>query len=255
MTLIDSHCHLDFTEFDPDRTQILQQCTKIGLEHIIVPAVTARRWPRLLSVCEQTDLLIPALGLHPLFLAQHTPYDLIQLTDLIAQAHPVAIGEIGLDFYIKDLDKNQQIALFKQQLEIAQQAGLPVLLHVRKAHDQVIALLKQYPVPGGIVHAFNGSLEHARHYQKLGFFFGVGGAVTYPKATRLRRIIAALPLCSLVLETDAPDMPLFNQTTPRNTPEHLPLIVRELALLRQETEEEITKTTTQNCRQCLNLCG
>jgi len=255
MHLIDSHCHLDFSLFDRDRDQVISRCNDLGVKAIIIPAVTVSGWPRLLSVCAQSKILHPALGLHPMFMEKHKPEHIDELKHSAKQhKHTlVAIGEIGLDFYLPDHDKQAQTDLFTKQLKIAQDTELPVLLHVRKAHDQTISCLKKHPVSGGIVHAFNGSIQQADQYQKLGFLFGVGGAITHPNATRLRSLMAQLPLSSLVLETDSPDMPIANMIGTRNSPENIPTILATLAELRSETAEEIALITTQNCQGLLKL--
>lgn len=253
MELIDSHCHLDFEQFDTVRDKVLARCQALEVKDIIVPAVTAESWPRLLDICQISPMLHPALGLHPMFMSKHKAEHIDQLSEQIKQHNPIAIGEIGLDFYLLDHDKQAQTALFKAQLNLAQQTDLPVLLHVRKAHDQTISLLKETPVSGGIVHAFNGSLQQAEQYQHLGFAFGVGGTITHPKATRLRKLISELPLSNLVLETDAPDMPVFGQKEQANTPENIPIILDALTELRPENKETIATATTENCQRVLNL--
>jgi len=253
MHLIDSHCHLDFEQFDIDREQILSHCQKLGVQDIIIPGVEARLWDKLIDVCHDVDALHPALGLHPLFMASYKPEHILQLKKTIANNTLIAIGEIGLDFYIQGHDKAAQINLFSEQLIIAQNTQLPVLLHVRKAHDQTIALLKKHPVSGGIVHAFNGSMQQAQQYQQLGFVFGVGGAITHPRATKLRSLFSELPLSSIVLETDAPDMPLSELQDQRNSPENNPLILIALASIRIESTQEIALATTHNCQRILNL--
>ena len=251
MHFIDSHCHLDFSQFDVDRLAILKQCQKIGVKQIIIPSVRAADWQRQIDLCQQSDMLYPALGLHPLFIAEHDADHLIQLQTMIEQYQPIAVGEIGLDFYIADHDKQAQISLLNAQLALAKQYGLPVLLHCRKAHDDMLNCLRQTQVSGGIAHAFNGSLQQAQHYIKLGFSFGVGGVITQPKATRLHNLFAELPLSSLVLETDAPDMPLFNQQQQHNSPENIVLIAQALAEIRTETVAEIMQATTENCQKLL----
>jgi len=253
MYLIDSHCHLDFEQFDADRDIILTHCQRLGVKDIIIPAVIARDWGKLLDVCAQSTMLHPALGLHPLFMHEHKAIHLEKLKAEIATHYCLAIGEIGLDFFLPNHDKEAQISLLSQQLKIAKNAQLPVLLHVRKAHDQTISCLKKAPVTGGIVHAFNGSMQQAKQYLALGFLFGVGGAITHPRATRLRSLISQLPLSSLVLETDAPDMPLANMQGQRNTPENIPIILSTLAELRIESRDEIAKVTTENCKRVLKF--
>ncbi len=253
MALIDSHCHLDFAQFDADRDAVLAHCQQLGVNNIIVPAVTAGAWHKLLSVCQSSAMLHFALGLHPLFMDEHQAEHLQQLEVQIKNHQPIAIGEIGLDFYLPNHDKDAQISLFRLQLKLAQQTDLPVLLHVRKAHDQILQCLKQIPVKGGIVHAFNGSLQQAEQYMELGFVFGVGGTITYDRATRLRQLIRELPLSSLVLETDAPDMPLSGQQEQANTPENIPKILDVLAELRTEDRQTIASVTTSNCWRALHF--
>ena len=253
INLVDSHCHLDFQLFDIDRADILDHCQQLGVNDIVVPGVTADKWERLLNICDQSPLLHPALGLHPLFMDEHTAQHLVDLKKLIATVDPVAIGEIGLDFYLPDHDKQAQIELFTAQLKLAQSTQLPVLLHVRKAHDQTINLLKTHRVIGGIVHAFNGSLQQAEQYTKLGFVLGVGGVITHAKARRLRTLFSQIPLASIVLETDAPDMPLAELHDQRNTPENIPLILAALATIRSESKQELATITTGNAKRILNI--
>lgn len=253
INLVDSHCHLDFQLFDIDRANILAHCKQIGVSDIVIPGVTADKWGRLLEICNQSELLHPAIGLHPLFMDHHTAQHLVDLKKLIATIQPVAIGEIGLDFYLPNHDKKAQIDLFTAQLNLAQSAQLPVLLHVRKAHDQTINLLKSHPVVGGIVHAFNGSLQQAEQYMKLGFVLGVGGVITHAKATRLRTLFSQLPLASIVLETDAPDMPLADMQDQRNTPENIPIILASLTNIRSESKQDIATITTDNAKRILNI--
>lgn len=248
MQLIDSHCHLDFEIFDSDRDAIMSQCQKIGIQHIIIPAVTADTWPRLLATCQQSTLLHSSLGLHPMFMDAHQTEDVASLEHAVTRHNPIAIGEIGLDFYLPEHDKQAQKGLFEQQLKIAQKHQLPVLLHVRKAHDETLKLLRKTPVPGGIIHAFNGSLQQAENYMELGFLFGIGGAITHPRATKLRQLVQDLPLSSLALETDAPDMPLFGHTE-RNSPLYLPHILSCLAKLRSEPLKRVAKATTENLQR------
>jgi len=253
MNLIDSHCHLDFEQFDLTRNEILANCLQLGINDIVVPAVTANSWQKLLSVCEASPTLHPALGLHPMFMEDHLPEHISKLQQFISKHDTIAIGEIGLDFYIAEHDKESQTQLFTEQLKIAQQAELPVLLHIRKAHEQTIHLLKNYSISGGIIHAFSGSLEQAKQYQNLGFLLGVGGAMTHPKATRLRAMIAQLPLSSIALETDAPDMPLHLMKQQHNTPENITVILDALTALRTENKDEIAEAITENCQRVLRL--
>ena len=251
--LIDSHCHLDFDVFDNDRDSVIQRCTELGVKDIVVPAVSRLGWPKLIEVCAERQMLHPALGLHPMFMQQHQASDIEALEWAINDFQPVAIGEIGLDFFIPEHDPQSQIALFEAQIRLAEHYQLPVILHVRKAHDAVLKVLRQSKVKGGIVHAFNGSLQQAEQYQSLGFLFGVGGALTYPRAQKLRRLFASLPEHSIVLETDSPDMPLSGYQGQRNSPEMIPQVLETLAQIRNCSAATLAAVTTDNCRRIFSL--
>ncbi|MCW8928724.1 MAG: TatD family hydrolase [Gammaproteobacteria bacterium] len=225
--LIDSHCHLDFPEFDDDRTLILKNCQAQNINAIVVPGVCKKDWQSLLSLCRAEKILFPALGLHPCFIDEHKSNDLALLKQLCASESLVAIGEIGLDFFITktmpepEVNKDKQRYYFSEQLQIANEYQLPVLIHARKSHDEVIKSLKHHDSLKGIIHAYSGSYEQAKEYLKLGFKLGFGGAFTYPKATRLRSLISKLPTDAWVLETDAPDMSPVKHYGERNSPEYL----------------------------------
>ena len=251
--LIDSHCHLDFPVFDADRSELLDQCRLKGINQFIVPGVESANWPRLLQLREVHPHIHIAFGLHPYFVSSHHINDLQLLTDFCLQHHPVAIGEIGLDFYRKDLPREKQIIFFELQLQIAEKLQLPVILHVRKAHQDVLSLLKQYNLVGGIAHAFNGSMEQAQQYIELGFMFGLGGALTYSNASRLRKLAVDLPLEAIVLETDSPDMRPDNYSDPRNTPLSIRLVLKTLAKLRGASEVELAMQTSENVKKFLAL--
>jgi TatD DNase family protein len=251
--LIDSHCHLDFNDFDADRQTILKNCLQSGIEKIVIPGVTVSSWPKQIELCNSTPMLSLALGCHPMFMEEH-PEDAAQLLEQAVQQYkPVAIGEIGLDFYVADADIAAQLSLFEAQLDIAVKYALPVILHVRKAHDEVLKLLRQKQLPGGTVHAFSGSAQQAEQYRALNFLLGIGGALTYPRAQRLQRLFTDLPLSQIVLETDAPDMPLCGYQGQRNTPENIPVILEKLSQLRGESSEYIAEVTTSNCRRLFSI--
>ena len=253
MEIIDTHCHLDVAQFDADRQAVLASARAAGVAGIVVPGVEAKGWDGLWSLCTAEPDLFPALGLHPVYLEQHSESDLAALESQLASRRPVAIGEIGLDYFVTDLDRARQQALFEAQLAIARAAGLPVILHVRKAHDQVLAVLRRIRVPGGIAHAFNGSLQQAQHYIDLGFKLGFGGMLTYERSTRLRTLARGLPLEALVLETDAPDLVVAQHRGERNSPEYLPYCLAALAEVRGEPIERVAQQTSANARAVLAL--
>ena len=253
MDITDTHCHLDVAEFDLDRDRILKRCRDKGISKIIVPAIEAKTWNKVLDLCHAENGLYPALGLHPVFIQQHQSDDLAKLEQLLESAKPVAIGEIGLDFFIKELDQQQQLDLFKSQLLIAKKYNLPVILHVRKAHDQVLQLLKKIKVKGGFCHAFNGSKQQAEHYIELGFKLGFGGTLTYKNSTKIHQLAKSLPLDAIVLETDAPDMVVESHRGQRNSPEYILECLTALANIRNEDINLIAKQTTQNANDIINF--
>ncbi|WP_374439913.1 TatD family hydrolase [Pseudomonas panipatensis] len=254
MRLIDTHNHIDFPDFAADRAAMLQRCRALGVERQVLLGVFRENWDEVLRLADAHDELYAALGLHPLYLARHRPQHLVELREylqrLAGQPKLCAVGEIGLDYYVEELDRAAQQALFEAQLRLAIDCELPVLLHVRRSHAAVIATLKRFRVPRrGIVHAFAGSREEAREYLKLGFRLGLGGAPTWPQANRLRKVLAELPLEAIVLETDAPDMAPAMYPGQRNSPEHLPAICAALAEVRGVTPEELAEASTRNAME------
>lgn len=251
MQLIDTHTHLDFPDFDADRSAVLARCRALGVEKLVVLGVYQANWQRLWELVQREDGLYAAFGLHPIYLEQHRPEHLAELRDwlerLAGNGKLCALGEFGLDWYVPELDHERQQALFEAQLQLAAEFELPALLHVRRAHAPTIATLKRYRLKrAGIVHAFSGSAEEAREYLKLGFKLGLGGAATWPQAHRLRKLVAQLPLEALVLETDAPDMAPAMHARQRNSPEYLAEICQVLAELRGVTPEELASASSRN---------
>lgn len=253
MDLIDTHCHIDVSAFDEDRQEILIKCHEAGVSRVLVPGITADTWPRLKDICRQYTSLYPAYGLHPVYVEGHREVDIEALDQWLQAEKPIAVGEIGLDYFIPELDRDRQQNLFEAQLALAQRYLLPVILHVRKSHDAVLSTLKRYPVKGGICHAFNGSLEQAHQYLDMGFKLGFGGMLTYERSHRLHRLAKQLPLDAIVLETDAPDMTGANHHGQRNSPEYLPEILDALASLRNEDRKYIAEQTTHNAETVFTL--
>jgi TatD DNase family protein len=253
MHLIDTHTHLDFPDFDADRGQLLANARAKGVERLVVLGVYQRNWQRVWDLAQEHDGLYAALGLHPVYLEQHQPEHLQELRTwlqrLSGEHKLCAIGEFGLDYYLPELDRERQQALFEAQLQLAVEFELPVLLHVRRSHAQVIATLKRFKLKrAGIIHAFAGSYEEAREYIKLGFKLGLGGAATWPQALRLRKVLAQLPLDALVLETDSPDMAPAMYPEQRNSPEHLPEICAALAEIVGVDAQELARVSSENAR-------
>ncbi|MDD2544791.1 MAG: TatD family hydrolase [Burkholderiaceae bacterium] len=257
---IDTHCHLDAAEFAPDRAAVRAQAAQAGVAHCVLPAVERAHWEVVRQLAHQHGDSY-ALGIHPLYTAQADEADLERLAQALAQHHRdprlVAVGEIGLDFWVPGLDPLRQMHFYRAQLQLARRFDLPVILHVRRSADLLLKGLREVGVRGGIAHAFNGSLQQAQAFGALGFKLGFGGAVTYERALQLRRLAAELPLDALVLETDAPDMPphwlyataaqrAAGQPQGRNTPAELPRIAQVVAGLRGLPLAELARATGAN---------
>lgn len=265
MMLIDTHCHLDAAEFDADRDLIAQQAHQQGLAAIVVPAVHLNNFDAVMQLASRHAHVHYALGIHPMYVHQSQAQDLTTLRLRLEQAlvsnnPPVAIGEIGLDFFVTTEHREQQIYFFTEQLKLARVFDLPVILHVRRAVDEVLKYCRQFKIKGGIAHAFNGSRQQADEFIKLGFKLGFGGAMTYPRALKIRALAQTLPIEAIVLETDAPDIaPIWLTQTPqnsieikaRNSPKELIKIAQILADLRGLELAQVTDITTNNALEIL----
>lgn len=253
MQLIDTHCHIDIARHFPDFEAVLNKARSVCVSDMVLAGVHRAGWRRLLELSNLYSYLHAAPGLHPMYMGYHHSDDLTELSRITENCDLVAVGEIGLDYQV-DVDRDIQQRLFENQLDIASKASLPVLLHVRKAHDQVLATLRRKRFSsGGIVHAFNGSLQQAEHYIGLGFMISVCGTITYERARKIRRVASQVPLSSLVLETDSPDIPPAKHHGERNSPEYLPEILRALARLRDEDIEMVATFVTANARKVFKL--
>lgn len=260
MELIDSHTHLDFADFNDDREALLADSRARGVSRMVVLGVYQANWQRVWDLVQGDPQLYAAFGLHPVYLDDHRPTDLKVLGDWLTRlaGHPqlCAVGEIGLDYFLAHLGRERQQSLFEAQLQLAADFHLPALLHVRRSHAAVIATLKRFKLKrGGIIHAFAGSREEAREYLKLGFKLGLGGAATWPQALRLRKVIAGLPLESVVLETDSPDMAPAMFPGQRNSPQHLPAICAALAQIINISPEQLAAASTRNACQLFGWPG
>jgi len=249
--LIDTHCHLDAAEFQGRADQLALNARQVGVQKIVIPAVSKANFA---DVARLGRFGGYALGIHPLYVPAATDRDLVDLKSIAIKAMSdprfVAIGEIGLDFFVPELCappiREKQIHFYKEQLRIAKELSLPVLLHVRRSVDLILKGLRQIKIPGGIAHAFNGSEQQATMLTQLGFKLGFGGAMTHTRALQIRRLATTLPLSSIVLETDAPDIPPSWLTFGPNTPDQLAQIARCLAILRNLSPDDIARVTTEN---------
>lgn len=250
----DTHCHLDAPEFGADRDAVLARARAAGVGTVVMPAVAVAHFEPLVALAAHIGQPY-ALGLHPLWLGGADDSHLAALADALARHRDdprlVAVGEIGLDLWVPNPDLARQEHFYAAQLKLAQQARLPVLLHVRRSADRLLKHLRRIPVAGGIAHAFNGSLQQARAFVDLGFKLGFGGAMAHERALQIRRLAAELPAEALVLETDAPDIPPPWLARGRNEPAELPRIAKSLATLRGWTLEDTALRTSANARAAL----
>jgi TatD DNase family protein len=253
--LVDTHCHLDAAEFDADRDAVVARALAEGVGRIVVPAVGVFNFPSVAALARRHPCVRYALGIHPLFVDRAEEADLLRLREAVAAAlHDpafVGVGEIGLDHFVPGLDRARQERFLVEQLRIARDFDLPVILHVRRAQDAVLKQLRRLRPRGGIAHAFNGSAQQARVFAELGFALGFGGAMTWTRALQIRRLAAALPLDAYVLETDAPDIPPEWLHRGRNAPGELAAIARVFAELRGETPDAIGVATGDTARRVL----
>ncbi len=266
---IDTHCHLDAAEFDADRGAVRAQARAQGVALCVIPAVERSHWSAVAQLAaRQGDAY--ALGIHPLYVPQASEEHLLALdralTEYQGDTRLVAVGEIGLDFFVPALCepavRERQWLFYTAQLKLAQKHQLPVILHVRRSADLLLKGLRQCPVVSGIAHAFNGSAQQAGHFVAMGFALGFGGALTYERALQLRRLACDLPLAALVLETDAPDMPphwlyqtaeqrALGQAQGRNSPAELPRIAQALADLRGLAVHDLAQASMRNALRVL----
>jgi TatD DNase family protein len=263
---IDTHCHLDAPEFAHDTDAVRAAAAQAGVARCVLPAVERANWDAVRTLAHRHGDGY-ALGIHPLYTPRAQDEDLEHLVGALARHHAdprlVAVGEIGLDYFVAGLDAARQEHFYMEQLRLARRFGLPVLLHVRRSADRLLKGLRAVPVRGGIAHAFNGSLQQAQAFVAQGFKLGFGGAVTYERALQLRRLAAELPAEAIVMETDAPDIPPHWLYTPaagraagqpqgRNSPAELPRIAAVVAQLRGVPVQEWAATTTANAHAALH---
>lgn len=252
--LIDSHVHTDDERFEIDRQRVLISAQAANVLAQIVPAVTRNLWPGLKTLCSSHTELFPSYGLHPCFCERHSVQDIEELAVWLGREQPVAVGECGLDYTDSAIaDKTYQQHLFAAQLGLAREFKLPVIIHARKAVEDVINMIRASGHHHGVVHSFNGSYQQAQRLIDSGYKLSFGGAVTFDRARRLRELFAKLPLQAIMLETDAPDQPDSSHQGQRNEPAYLRDVWLKLSELREETAEEIANTTTRNAIELFRL--
>ncbi len=275
-TWIDTHCHLDAAEFAIDIAEVVARAAAAGVVHCVVPSVAVGNFGLTRLLAHEYGYSY-ALGIHPLCVGNAQESDLAaldaELTLRRADPRLVAVGEIGLDYFVPELTQSplreKQESFYRHQLVMARKHGLPVILHVRRSADKLLKHLRQLQPPGGwlgIAHAFNGSAQQANEFLKLGLKLGFGGTVTFEAALQIRQLAATLPLTGLVMETDSPDIPPqwvyktaaergAHQPQGRNEPAELPRIAQQVAMLRGISAAELAIATRHNALKALPKLG
>lgn len=253
---VDTHCHFDFPPFTGDEVPSIDRAARAGVDAIIVPSIEAAYFERVLDLARRHDALYAALGLHPIVIEHHLDEHLDRLDAVLQTAENklVAIGEIGLDLYRENPQFERQQTILDAQLRLAKHHDLPVILHSRRTHDKLAMHLKRIDLPRrGVVHGFSGSLQQAQRFVELGYHIGVGGTITYPRASKTRDVMARLPLSALLLETDAPDMPLNGFQGQPNRPEQAARVFTTLCELRPEPAAVIADALLENTRTLFGI--
>ena len=247
--LVDTHCHLDAPTFVGRVSQVVAMANDAGVKRFVVPGVSASDWQRVAAIADNRLGIYGAFGLHPMHAVDYSPTLIEQLREFLPRA--VAIGEIGLDYLFEEVPRALQIEAFRQQLRLAVETGLPVLIHCRRAFKDMLVILREERVQrvGGVMHAFSGSPEVAMEAVRLGFLISVAGPVTYLNAVRPRRVVEVVPLRHLVLETDAPDLAPEPHRGGENEPSYLPRVAEMVAEIKGVPYEEVAETTTANARR------
>ncbi len=253
MDLIDSHCHLDDDRFDAVRADVVASAAAGGVRRIVIPGTTANRWEKIKALCDANSGYYPAYGLHPWFVEQHQAIHLRELDEWLGREPAVALGECGLDFYDSRRDEDWQKQLFREQAQIAHNHRLPLIVHSRKALDDVIALLRKQPHHGGVVHSFGGSLQQARQLYDLGFKLGIAATVGFERAQKLRAVVAAMPDDALLLESDAPDQPGSGHRGELNQPAFIVEHLEVMAELRETDAATLATILNRNAETLFNI--
>ncbi len=259
--LIDTHCHLNFGDYDADRDALLQRAADAGVRRIIIPAVDLESLRASIPIAERYTGITLAVGVHPNSTAQFSTKDLTALRELAAHPKVVAIGEIGLDYYWDKSPKTTQQAAFESQLALASELALPVIIHNREASADLLPILQRWAADlpetlkdrPGVLHSFSAPPDMAARALAAGFYLGFTGPITFKKADDLRRIAAEVPLDRILVETDGPFLTPHPYRGKRNEPSYIPYIVERLAALHQVSIEAMGQQTTQNAEQLFRL--
>lgn len=256
LKFIDSHCHLDFSPFSGNEMHYFDKAQKNGVNKFIVPSVNQLNWDKARDLAERFDGIYYGLGIHPLFISTSHQDEIDSLKERLNDTleYCIAIGECGLDFWNPECHREIQIHVFREQCLLAKQHHLPLIIHSRKSHDTVLKILREIkPARGGVIHGFSGSLQQAEQFINLGFYIGAGGVISYERAKKTKDVISQIPLSKILLETDAPDMPLSGFQGEVNSPDKILNIFEFLCLLRKESRKTIANAVYRNANDLFGI--
>ena len=254
--LIDTHIHFDDDRFDHDRDDVYARAIATGVTTMVIPATTQQRFSKVFSIAQQYENVYPTAGLHPVYIDHHTEEHLTLLESRLQTPECIAVGECGLDGFFKDLDYKKQYAFFVAQIELAARCSLPLIIHARNAVQNVTLAIKSVTgTTTGVIHSYNGSLQQAEQLIDLGYLISFGGAITYERATRLKKLIKSLPLDAIMVETDAPDQPVQSRAGSRNEPAYITEVIKTIAEIKDLPVDVIADTSNTNARRLFKLPG
>ena len=252
--VIDTHIHFDDDRFDQDRDEVYARALAAGIDKMVIPATTQQRWNKVFAIARQFDNVYPTAGLHPVYIDNHLEAHLTLLESRLHTPECVAVGECGLDRFVKNPDYKKQHTFFVAQIELAAKFKLPLIIHARNAVQDVTLAIKSVTAnTAGVIHSYNGSLQQAKQLIDLGYLVSFGGAVTYDRATRLKKLIKALPLDAIMVETDAPDQPVQSHTGERNEPAYLNDVIKTIAHVKNLSAESIANASNENAQRLFKL--
>lgn len=258
-SIIDTHAHLDMSVYDEDREDMLARAAAAGVVNMITVGIDLESSKRAVELAERYPNVYAAVGIHPHDVTAITMNDIDAIAKTGMNPKVVAVGETGLDFYRDISPRDRQMIAFLWQLDVAEETGLPVIIHCREAAKEMLEMLRQRlsERPGigqfrGVIHCFNGNAAMVQAYLDMGFYISLGGYIGYPKST-LHEVIKGIPKDRLLAETDCPFLPPQEYRGKRNEPAYLRLTVKRLAAIRKETYEETARVTTENARRLFGL--
>lgn len=244
--MIDTHCHLDLDAFDADRADMVDRARAAGVGAMLLIGFNPERWQTTSDLCQRYPFMRRSVGLHPNDAHRWSGELEAEIVQEIERTQPIAVGEIGLDFYRSADNADQQVEAFERQMEIARDHSLPVIIHQRAAEAEVLAVLEKFAPVGGVMHCFTGNARFAAQCVTLGMYLGIGGVVTFPKSTEVREAVACVPVDRLVLETDAPFLAPVPWRGKRNEPAYLTAVVETLTDVLKIPTQRVIEQTNQN---------